>query len=122
MSGPVRGAVIGALLYEGLAGTPEEAERLAGRRRALTFDPCHHHARGRADGRAHDGLDARARRGEPRHRQPRYSTLNEGLGKVLRYGAFAPDVLERLRWFRDVARARARRGAAADRRRRRPRA
>ncbi len=31
-----------------------------------------------------------------------YSTLNEGLGKVLRYGAFAAEVIERLRWFRDV--------------------
>ena len=31
-----------------------------------------------------------------------YSTLNEGLGKALRYGAFAPDVLERLRWFAAV--------------------
>jgi hypothetical protein len=30
------------------------------------------------------------------------STLNEGLGKVLRYGAFSPDVLDRLRWFRDT--------------------
>src|SRR5206468_7176345 len=31
-----------------------------------------------------------------------YATLNEGLGKVLRYGAHAPEVLERLGWFRDV--------------------
>ena len=44
-----------------------------------------------------------------------YATLNEGLGKVLRYGAYAPDVLDRLRWFRDVARARPRRGAPARR-------
>ena len=43
MSGPVRGAVIGALLYERLAATPEEAERLAASG-SLTFDPCHHHA------------------------------------------------------------------------------
>src|SRR5499433_2617021 len=31
-----------------------------------------------------------------------YSTINEGLGKVLRYGAYAPDVIDRLRWFRDI--------------------
>src|SRR3989454_10619196 len=31
-----------------------------------------------------------------------YATLNEGLGKVLRYGAYAPEVIDRLRWFRDV--------------------
>src|SRR5207249_6584710 len=31
-----------------------------------------------------------------------YSTLNEGYGKVLRYGAYSDDVLARLRWLRDV--------------------
>src|SRR3989454_7938496 len=31
-----------------------------------------------------------------------YATLNEGRGKVVRYGAHAPEVLERLGWFRDV--------------------
>src|SRR5206468_4798902 len=43
MSGPLRGAVAGALVYEGLAGTYEEAERRASRG-AAGFDPCHHHA------------------------------------------------------------------------------
>jgi len=28
--------------------------------------------------------------------------LNEGLGKVLRYGAFSPEVLERLHWMEDA--------------------
>jgi hypothetical protein len=31
-----------------------------------------------------------------------HCTLNEGLGKVLRYGAYAPEVLTRLRWMADV--------------------
>jgi hypothetical protein len=31
-----------------------------------------------------------------------YCTLNEGLGKVLRYGAYSPDVLSRLRWMAEV--------------------
>ncbi len=31
-----------------------------------------------------------------------HCTLNEGLGKVLRYGAYSPDVLTRLRWMGDV--------------------
>src|SRR5205814_1011997 len=42
VSGQVRGAVVGALLYGRLAETPAEAERLAGSG-GLTFDPCHHH-------------------------------------------------------------------------------
>lgn len=31
-----------------------------------------------------------------------YSNLNEGYGKVLRYGAYSPKVLERLRWINDT--------------------
>src|SRR3954451_20936970 len=31
-----------------------------------------------------------------------YCSLNEGLGKVLRYGAYGPEVLERLRWMSAV--------------------
>ena len=45
MSGPVRGAVLGALLYERLAETEAAAERLAASG-TLRFDPCHHHAVG----------------------------------------------------------------------------
>jgi hypothetical protein len=101
MSGPVRGAVIGALLYERLAETAEEAERLAASG-ALTFDPCHHHAvvgpmAGITTARM-PVLVVENRRGGNRS----YATLNEGLGKALRYGAFAPDVIERLRWFETV--------------------
>src|SRR5438876_1148420 len=86
MSGPLRGAVVGALLYERLADTPAAAERLVASG-ALSFDPCHHHA---AVGPMAGVLTAsmpvwvvedRA------HGHRAYATLNEGLGKVLRYGA-----------------------------------
>jgi hypothetical protein len=36
------------------------------------------------------------------HGNRTFSTLNEGLGKVLRYGAFAPEVLQRLHWLQEV--------------------
>jgi hypothetical protein len=101
MSGPVRGAVIGALLYERLAETPEEAERLAASG-ALTFDPCHHHA---AVGPMAGITTARMPVLVVENRtngNRSYATLNEGLGKALRYGAFAPDVIERLRWFEAI--------------------
>jgi hypothetical protein len=101
MSGPVRGAVVGALLYERLADTPQEAERLAGSGR-LTFDPCHHHA---AVGPMAGITTARMPVMVVENRAAgnrSYSSLNEGLGKALRYGANAPDVVERLRWFEAV--------------------
>ena len=43
MSGPTRGAVMGGLVHEGLAPTPEAAARLAASG-AVEFAPCHHHA------------------------------------------------------------------------------
>jgi hypothetical protein len=99
-SGPLRGAIVGACLYEGWADTPEAAERIAASG-AIELSPCHDHASvGPMAGivspsmpmwvlEAGDGGTSR-------------STLNEGLGKVLRYGAFGNAVTERLRWMERV--------------------
>ncbi len=102
MSGPLRGAVIGGLLLEGMAKTPEEAEKLAASGK-VEFDPCHHHnCVGPMAGLVAPSMpvwiveDAGETRG-PKART--YCTLNEGLGKVLRYGAYAPEVLDRLRFM-----------------------
>jgi len=101
MSGPLRGAVIGALLYEGLAASHEEATRLCATGR-VRFDPCHHHsAVGPMAGVVTASMPVYVVENRA-HGNRAYSTLNEGLGKVLRYGAFAPEVHERLRWFRDT--------------------
>ena len=101
MSGPLRGAVIGALLYEGIAGTAEEAARLAGSGR-IDFEPCHQHAAvGPMAGVTTASMPVFVVENRTDGNRA-YSTLNEGLGKVLRYGAFAAEVIERLRWFRDV--------------------
>src|SRR5690554_1442530 len=42
MCGPLRGAIIGALIYEGLAKDEEEAKKLAASGE-IEFDPNHHH-------------------------------------------------------------------------------
>jgi hypothetical protein len=36
------------------------------------------------------------------HGTTSWCSLNEGLGKVLRYGAYGPEVIDRLRWMGDV--------------------
>jgi hypothetical protein len=98
MSGPVRGAVVGALLYEGLARTPAAAERLAASG-AVRFDPCHHHAAvGPMAGIITASMPVMVVENRV-HGNRAYATLNEGLGKVLRYGANSPDVIERLHWI-----------------------
>ncbi|MET0852614.1 MAG: DUF1116 domain-containing protein, partial [Candidatus Rokuibacteriota bacterium] len=101
MSGPMRGAVIGALLHEGLASTAEQAERMAATG-GVAFEPCHHHAAvGPMAGIVTASMPVLVVEDRV-HGQRACATLNEGLGKVLRYGAFAPEVLDRLRWFRDT--------------------
>ena len=98
MSGPVRGAVIGALLYERRAQTEAEATALVESGR-IRFDPCHHHAAvGPMAGIISWSMPVyivENRTGGARA----FSTLNEGYGKVLRYGAYSDDVLVRLRWM-----------------------
>jgi len=100
MCGPMRGAVIGALIYEGLAGGPDEAAALAASGR-IRFEPCHHHdAVGPMAGVMTASMPVWIVRNLA-FGNSAYCTLNEGLGKVLRYGAYSPEVLERLAWMRD---------------------
>ncbi len=101
MCGPLRGAVIGALLYEELAQNEQEAIALI-ERGEIAFSPCHHHqAVGPMAGIMSASMPVYVLEDEVHGRQS-FSTLNEGLGKVLRYGANGPDVLARLRWMRDI--------------------
>ena len=98
MCGPMRGAVIGALLYERLARNEREAAALAASG-GVRFEPCHHHAAvGPMAGVTSASMpvyvvEERSRGGRA------YVNLNEGLGKVLRMGANSPAVLDRLRWL-----------------------
>ncbi|MQY02381.1 YlbE family protein [Actinomadura macrotermitis] len=97
-SGPMRGALIGAMLLEGLAHTPEDAEQALARGDAV-FEPCHHHHTvGPMAGVVSPSMWMLVVRDEE-HGGTACCSLNEGLGKVLRYGAYGPEVIERLRWM-----------------------
>jgi Protein of unknown function (DUF1116) len=101
MSGPLRGAIMGALLYEGLALDLAGADRLAASGE-IAFAPCHHyHAVGPMAGVVSASMPVQVIE-EPIYGHQAYSTLNEGLGKVLRYGANSPEVLTKLRWMQQV--------------------
>ncbi len=97
-SGPMRGAIIGAMLYEGLAEDPDDAAAKAAGGE-IELSPCHHHgAVGPMAGVTSPSMPV-AVVADGSGTGVSYSTLNEGLGKVLRYGAFGPEVIERLRWM-----------------------
>ena len=98
MCGPMRGAVIGGLIYEGLASTREEAEELASSG-GIELSPCHHHSSvGPMAGVVTAGMPVWIIENKT-YGNRAYCTLNEGLGKVLRYGAFSEEVIARLRWM-----------------------
>jgi hypothetical protein len=101
MSGPLRGAVIGALVFEGLAGDEAEAVALV-ERGEVEFEPCHHHQTvGPMAGVTSASMAVYVVENVT-HGNLAFSNLNEGYGKVLRYGAYSPDVLEKLGWMNTV--------------------
>jgi len=100
MCGPMRGAVIGGLILEGLARNREQAEELAASGE-ISFEPCHHHcAVGPMAGVVTWSMPVWVMENKTFGNRA-YCTLNEGLGKVLRYGAYSTEVIERLKWMAD---------------------
>jgi uncharacterized protein DUF1116 len=100
-SGPLRGAIIGALLYEGWAVDPQDAIRLV-ERGEIELAPCHAYgAVGPMAGVVSPSMPLYVVRDETSGGQA-YCTMNEGLGKVLRYGAYSDQVITRLRWMQQV--------------------
>ena len=98
MCGPVQGAAIGACLFEGWASTAEDARRLLDDAK-ITFEPCHDHgAVGPMAGVLSPSMPVALVENAAAGNRA-FATLNEGLGKVLRFGAYDASVLERLRWF-----------------------
>ena len=101
MCGPMRGAVCGIAVFEGWAANLADAEKAAATGQ-FSFHPNHHFG---AVG---------PMTGMTTIRQPvvivenrtfgnrAYCTINEGLGKVMRFGGNDSEVLDRLRWIADV--------------------
>jgi len=101
MGGPMRGAVIGAAIYEGLALDPDGAAKMAATG-GLEFVSCH-------DRSAVGPMAGVVSASMPMwivenvtHGNRAFCTFNEGLGRVLRYGAFDREVQDRLHWMTDV--------------------
>ncbi len=100
-SGPLRGALMGGAALEGLVDDPEDAaDRFAAG--DFTLEPCHHRsAVGPMAGVVTPSMYLWVLEDLKTGRRT-YCSLNEGLGKVLRYGAYSPEVLTKLRWMSEV--------------------
>jgi hypothetical protein len=101
-SGPLRGALMGGAVLEGLVDTPEEAAELFEGGLHVRLEPCHHRRSvGPMAGVVTPSMWMFVLE-DPATGARTHCTLNEGLGKVLRYGAYSPEVLTRLRWMGEV--------------------
>ncbi len=101
MCDPMKGTLIGASLYEGWARTPEEAaDRLA--RGEVTFIPNHDlGAVGPMSGTISPSMPVFVVRNSTGGNTA-YSNFSEGIGRVLRFGAYGPEVIDRLNWIATV--------------------
>ena len=101
MAGAMKGAVTGALVFEGLAKNVEAADELA-RSGDITFAPCHEHAAvGSMAGVTSASMYMHVVENRP-YGNRAYTNLSEQLAKILRMGANDQSVIDRLNWMRDV--------------------
>ena len=100
MCGPMQGAIAGAIVFEGWAKDLESATRLAASG-GVQFHPNHHFdAVGPMTGITTRSMPVMVV--ENRSFQNRaYCMINEGLGKVMRFGANDAEVISRLHWLAD---------------------
>jgi hypothetical protein len=101
MCGPMQGAAVGALLYEGWATSAQAAAEMLARGE-VRFASCHDHAAvGPMAGIISPSMPVFVVR-NPEHGNFAYTNMSEGIGKVLRFGANGPDVIRRLKWIETV--------------------
>ncbi|WP_242694137.1 DUF1116 domain-containing protein [Proteiniclasticum aestuarii] len=99
MPGPMKGAVIGALIFEGLAEDPDKAVELA-TSGEIIFDSCHDHQMvGAMTGVTSANMIVHVVQNET-YGNFGYSTIHEGSGyTVQRYGSWDEGVIRRLKWL-----------------------
>ena len=101
MAGAVKGAVIGALIFEGRASCEEEAVQLV-EQGTIELSPCHEHsAVGPMAGIISPSMPVYIVENKT-YGNRAYCTMNEGPGKALRFGAYGESVIKRLCWMRDI--------------------
>ena len=100
MTPPMQGSCVGAVLFEQWAPNEEKARELLAHE--VTFTPCHHHdAVGPMGGITSPNMAVVVVENRLRGNRA-YCTMNEGIGKVLRFGAYDSEVIARLEWMRDI--------------------
>lgn len=101
MTGPMQGSCVGAGLFEGWAETEEEVRNLL-ENGEVTLIPCHHvNAVGPMGGITSANMPVFVVENRLEGNEA-YCIMNEGIGKVLRFGAYSEEVIDRLHWMKNV--------------------
>jgi len=101
MTSPMQGSCVGATLFEGWASNADDAFKML-ENGEIEFIPCHHvNAVGPMGGITSGSMPVLVVENRDGGNRA-YCTMNEGIGAVLRFGAYSEDVINRLAWFRDV--------------------
>ncbi|WP_114604494.1 DUF1116 domain-containing protein [Staphylococcus sp. EZ-P03] len=101
MTDPMKGACVGAILFEGWAKDEEGARKLL-ENDEITFIPCHHvNAVGPMGGITSMNMPVLVVENRESGNEA-YCQMNEGIGAVLRFGAYNETVVNRLHWMKDV--------------------
>ena len=101
MCGAMKGAVTGALVFEGLAKDLDDAAELAASGEII-FSPCHEHdCVGSMAGVTSASMFMHIVENKT-YGNRAYTNMSEQMAKILRMGANDQSVIERLNWMRDV--------------------
>ncbi len=101
MCGAMKGAVTGALVFEGLAKDLADAERVAASGEVI-FSPCHEHdCVGSMAGVTSASMFMHIVENKT-YGNRAFTNLSEQMAKILRMGANDQSVIDRLNWMRDV--------------------
>jgi len=100
MCGPMQGAIAGIAVFEGWAQSLDQAMSYAAAGE-FDFQPNHHYnAVGPMTGMTTRSLPVMVVKNRA-YGNKAYCAINEGLGKVMRFGGNDESVLERLKWLKD---------------------
>ena len=101
MTDPMKGSCVGGVLFEGWETTEEGARKLLSEG-GVKFIPCHSvDAVGPMGGITTGNMPLLVVKNNADVKKA-YCTMNEGLGKVLRFGGYSSEVVDRLKWMKDV--------------------
>lgn len=101
MIDPIKGACVGAALFEGWGETEEEVRQQL-ESGEVTLIPCHHvDAVGPMGGITSANMAVLVVENKTDGNRA-YCTMNEGIGAVLRFGAYSEEVVNRLHWMKNT--------------------